>query len=189
MHFRCNHVFWCPLIYYHYSYHFSLQNRKPTHGPIFCFFFLFQRLRQCPNSTFWVDKTDGCDTLSVATSSSDLPFPCPLLILFPTERSNPSHGPICYFLNCFQRLRQCPKCKFWVEKTDGCDAMHCRCNLVFCYQCGGCLQAKPGLKKCECEGVAELLRYHEQQGVPNHNLLARPQVYKICINTYIDLDR
>ena len=38
-----------------------------------------------------------------------------------------------------QRLRQCPKCRYFVEKTSGCDAMHCRCSLVFCYQCGGTL--------------------------------------------------
>ena len=66
-----------------------------------------------------------------------------------------------------QRLRQCPKCRFWVEKTDGCDAMHCRCNLVFCYKCGGCLKAKEGIKKCDCAGVAQLLRAHE--GAHNHN--------------------
>jgi hypothetical protein len=32
---------------------------------------------------------------------------------------------------------RCPKCRWWVEKSSGCDAMHCRCNLVFCYKCGG----------------------------------------------------
>ena len=65
-------------------------------------------------------------------------------------------------------LKQCPKCKFWVEKTDGCDAMHCRCNLVFCYKCGGVLKARDGIKQCSCgEGVAQLLRAHE--GAANHN--------------------
>ena len=67
-----------------------------------------------------------------------------------------------------QQLKQCPKCKFWVEKADGCDAMHCRCNLVFCYKCGGCLRAKEGVKKCECSSQDQAnLRAHE--GAHNHN--------------------
>ena len=77
-----------------------------------------------------------------------------------------------------QKLRSCPKCKFWVEKTDGCDAMHCRCNLVFCYVCGGCLKggiaAKSGIAMptCTCGKNRDAeLRAHE--GAPNHNLLGR----------------
>jgi hypothetical protein len=80
-----------------------------------------------------------------------------------------------------QKLRACPKCKFWVEKTSGCDAMHCRCNLVFCYQCGGVLrggQARKtlGLRECACGPQHDaVLRAHE--GQPNHNLLAQqPQM-------------
>ena len=71
-----------------------------------------------------------------------------------------------------RKLKQCPKCKFWVEKSSGCNAMHCRCNLVFCYQCGGCLKGtaqKNGFEECKC-GSESLLQAHE--GGPNHNLLA-----------------
>ncbi len=72
-----------------------------------------------------------------------------------------------------QRLRQCPKCRFWVEKTDGCDAMHCRCNLVFCYVCGGVLKKtakKTQIKVCECGADrAEEMRIHESSS-SNHNL-------------------
>jgi len=32
--------------------------------------------------------------------------------------------------------KQCPKCKFWVEKTTGCNHMFCRCQTEFCYGCG-----------------------------------------------------
>jgi len=32
--------------------------------------------------------------------------------------------------------KQCPKCKFWVERSTGCDHMFCRCNTAFCYGCG-----------------------------------------------------
>ena len=70
-----------------------------------------------------------------------------------------------------QKMRQCPKCRFWVERTSGCDAMQCRCNLVFCYQCGGVLKSDTGMKQCKCVGVAQLLQAHE--GQPNHNNLPR----------------
>jgi hypothetical protein len=32
--------------------------------------------------------------------------------------------------------RQCPDCKLWVVKEDGCDAIMCRCGCRFCYCCG-----------------------------------------------------
>jgi len=69
-----------------------------------------------------------------------------------------------------QKLKQCPKCKHFVEKTNGCNAMHCRCNLVFCYKCGGVLKkdAKNGIKLCDCAGMAPYLQAHARG--PNHNL-------------------
>jgi len=33
--------------------------------------------------------------------------------------------------------KQCKKCKFWVQKNDGCNHMTCRCGYEFCYVCGG----------------------------------------------------
>ena len=74
-----------------------------------------------------------------------------------------------------QKLKQCPKCKFWVQKSSGCDAMHCRCNLVFCYRCGGCLKGtatRNGFKECQC-GNEGLLQSHEGSSV-NHNLMHNP---------------
>ena len=35
------------------------------------------------------------------------------------------------------KFKQCPKCKIWVQKTHGCDHMHCPCGKHFCYRCGG----------------------------------------------------
>ncbi|BBG98735.1 RING/U-box superfamily protein, partial [Prunus dulcis] len=32
--------------------------------------------------------------------------------------------------------RRCPRCNFFVEKTDGCLHITCRCGLEFCYGCG-----------------------------------------------------
>lgn len=43
------------------------------------------------------------------------------------------------------QYKQCPSCKFWVSKNQGCDHMTCRCGYEFCYQCG----AKYGT--CECQ--------------------------------------
>lgn len=51
--------------------------------------------------------------------------------------------------------------------------MHCRCNLVFCYKCGGVLKGTAksnGLSACTCGAQREAeLRAHE--GAPNHNLM------------------
>ena len=33
--------------------------------------------------------------------------------------------------------KMCPSCKFWVEKSSGCNHMVCRCRYEFCYACGG----------------------------------------------------
>nr|DAD44168.1 TPA_asm: hypothetical protein HUJ06_002398 [Nelumbo nucifera] len=32
--------------------------------------------------------------------------------------------------------QRCPMCKFYVEKSDGCLYMKCRCGFAFCYKCG-----------------------------------------------------
>ena len=34
------------------------------------------------------------------------------------------------------RCKQCPKCKRWVEKKEGCDHISCPCGTHFCYRCG-----------------------------------------------------
>jgi len=35
------------------------------------------------------------------------------------------------------KFKQCGKCKFWVEKKEGCNYIKCRCGQEFCYACGG----------------------------------------------------
>uniref|UniRef100_A0A2P2IUP4 RBR-type E3 ubiquitin transferase n=2 Tax=Rhizophora mucronata TaxID=61149 RepID=A0A2P2IUP4_RHIMU len=32
--------------------------------------------------------------------------------------------------------RRCPKCRIYVERTQGCKYMRCRCGTSFCYDCG-----------------------------------------------------
>ncbi|XP_010427025.1 PREDICTED: ATP-dependent RNA helicase DEAH12, chloroplastic-like isoform X2 [Camelina sativa] len=35
-----------------------------------------------------------------------------------------------------KKWRRCPSCKFYIEKSQGCLYMKCRCGLAFCYNCG-----------------------------------------------------
>jgi len=34
------------------------------------------------------------------------------------------------------KFKQCPGCKHWVEKIEGCNHMSCTCGYEFCYRCG-----------------------------------------------------
>ena len=34
------------------------------------------------------------------------------------------------------KAQRCSRCKYWVEKNDGCNHMTCRCGYEFCYICG-----------------------------------------------------
>lgn len=51
--------------------------------------------------------------------------------------------------------KQCPKCKFWVERTEGCKHITCRCTFSFCYDCGGVHG------KCICNGFSNSLMFEE----------------------------
>ncbi|KAL0012733.1 hypothetical protein SO802_007841 [Lithocarpus litseifolius] len=35
-----------------------------------------------------------------------------------------------------KKWRRCPLCKYYVERTEGCLHMTCRCAFQFCYGCG-----------------------------------------------------
>ena len=58
-----------------------------------------------------------------------------------------------------KKFKMCPFCKFWVEKTVGCDHMRCKCGKEFCYKCGGVY------RKCACVKAAQerMRRIQEQQ--------------------------
>ncbi|KAL2533313.1 RING/U-box superfamily protein [Abeliophyllum distichum] len=40
-----------------------------------------------------------------------------------------------------KKWTRCPKCRFYVEKSEGCLFMICRCGYSFCYNCGAHLKA------------------------------------------------
>ncbi len=46
------------------------------------------------------------------------------------------------------KFKQCPNCRLWVEKDDGCNSLTCRCGIHFCYRCGGIQDGDHG--KCAC---------------------------------------
>lgn len=60
-----------------------------------------------------------------------------------------------------RRYKQCEKCKFWVEKTQGCDNMICRCGHTFCYKCG--------FGPCQCGRIKR----------PPHYLPYRPHLFRL----------
>ncbi|KFK32508.1 hypothetical protein AALP_AA6G251700 [Arabis alpina] len=35
-----------------------------------------------------------------------------------------------------KKWRRCPSCKFYIERSQGCLYIKCRCGLAFCYNCG-----------------------------------------------------
>jgi len=59
-----------------------------------------------------------------------------------------------------KKYKQCSKCKFWVEKNQGCDHMTCRCKYEFCYKCGG------KYRECECMKKTQAqLQQRQQQAI------------------------
>ena len=67
-----------------------------------------------------------------------------------------------------KKFKTCPHCKHWVEKTQGCDHMRCKCGKEFCYKCGGIYG------KCECGNKFDwLINYvfsQESRGIEkNHD--------------------
>ena len=44
------------------------------------------------------------------------------------------------------KFKMCPRCKYWVEKNQGCNHMKCRCGADFCYLCGKFMDMRRGHK-------------------------------------------
>ena len=50
------------------------------------------------------------------------------------------------------KYKECSKCRRWIEKSQGCDHIKCKCGRNFCYKCGG------NYPKCHCK------KYKASQG-------------------------
>ncbi len=76
------------------------------------------------------------------------------------------------------KYKMCPFCNFWVEKTDGCDHMSCRCGKEFCYRCGGVY------RNCDCyhQGYWMDQEYNDEQYYQNINQLIGQYIPEININ-------
>jgi E3 ubiquitin-protein ligase RNF144 len=65
-------------------------------------------------------------------------FECPKCrVKFCKECELPEHRGPCdaNFQKMFKGWKRCPKCHVFIEKTEGCNHMVCRCNHEFCYVC------------------------------------------------------
>eukprot|EP01017_Pseudomicrothorax_dubius_P042732 TRINITY_DN7017_c0_g1_i11.p1 TRINITY_DN7017_c0_g1~~TRINITY_DN7017_c0_g1_i11.p1 ORF type:complete len:163 (+),score=22.59 TRINITY_DN7017_c0_g1_i11:184-672(+) len=68
-----------------------------------------------------------------------------------------------------KKFKQCAKCKFWVEKNQGCDHMTCRCGYEFCYKCGGKYRQCECMRKQKEQAEARIRRIQEQRERTNEN--------------------
>jgi ariadne-1 len=76
-----------------------------------------------------------------------------------------------------KNFRQCPKCKIWVSKEDGCRAMVCKCGTEFCYLCG----SEGDGHECDCheagqsEGEGE-----EEENFEDEEMILEAQPKKVA---------
>ncbi len=62
--------------------------------------------------------------------------------------------------------KQCEKCNYWIEKSQGCNHMKCKCGHEFCYVCG-----KPGVEvHVNCKSPEVTNNPIEQVTRPQENL-------------------
>ena len=70
------------------------------------------------------------------------------------------------------RLKQCPKCKRWVEKISGCNHIQCSCGTAFCYNCGNIKQnnSDHGCRYCNGSGLFGNINVNQGGLFGNNNL-------------------
>jgi hypothetical protein len=124
-------------------------------------FYCNPRLNGC-NQTFCI----SCKAVFSQVAPSHLPYSCKeyatRLLNHPDERQRyeiwkklftltpNSHDGQFQQLIAKEGLRSCPVCSVMIQKTEGCDHMHCTlCNCNFCYVCGKFNQHNP-IKRGDC---------------------------------------
>jgi len=85
-----------------------------------------------PNCTFAFILSPGQDSLDCPICKTEYCLKCQTYQH--QGRDCQDNGFISFAAN--KGYKACPSCKFWVEKTVGCDFMACRCGAAFCYACG-----------------------------------------------------
>ena len=71
-----------------------------------------------------------------------------------------------------QGLKRCPTCRHMVAKTDGCNAVTCRCGIVFCFVCSRRVQTQ-GLSAATVAG-SEFCNCNDWGVNAHRNMLAGP---------------
>lgn len=64
-------------------------------------------------------------------------FSCKEFGKFNSKRKGKRDDDMAVALAKKKKWKKCPMCRFFVEKTEGCLHITCRCEYEFCYNCGG----------------------------------------------------
>ena len=67
------------------------------------------------------------------------------------------------------KFKQCPYCKNWVEKNEGCDHIACRCGNDFCYLCGKGMNDNIYDHVCNNDGDYNNWNYNNYNNNNNYN--------------------
>lgn len=88
------------------------------------------------------------------------------------------------------KMKQCPKCKHWIEKNEGCNHMTCICKYEFCYVCGE--PSTVSHTNCKFKFTAPEVREagdREIQRNANENNRELNNMTRIIDNMYTEIER
>lgn len=74
-----------------------------------------------------------------------------------------------------EKSRQCPKCKVGIERSEGCNKMHCtQCDVYFCWKCGVEIKGYDhfALEQCKLFDEEEIRRWNRQMRAVQGNQAA-----------------
>ena len=84
------------------------------------------------------------------------------------------------------KFKQCPYCKNWVEKNEGCNHIACRCGNHFCYFCGKGMNGNIIGHSCSNNRIPSwninLRNIHSQNNNNNHNLRQNRKIKNKNVN-------
>jgi len=65
------------------------------------------------------------------------------------------------------KYKRCPKCRVAVSKSEGCNAITCRCGIVFCWKCGHDVDPNG----CDCLKTLPKLGLDDRRDALRHDVL------------------